>query len=49
MLLKQVSDRWSDVAEMARTTLLDEHNQPQWLSAQYRDVVMSRYGTRSNR
>jgi 2-polyprenyl-6-methoxyphenol hydroxylase-like FAD-dependent oxidoreductase len=24
--------------------LLDEQNQPLWLSAQYRDVVMSRYG-----
>jgi hypothetical protein len=23
---------------------LDEQNQPLWLSAQYRDVVMSRYG-----
>ena len=42
--LKQVSDRWSDVAEWLEQLLLDEHNQPQWLSAQYRDVVMSRYG-----
>lgn len=42
--LKQVSDRWSDVAKWLEQLLLDEHNQPQWLSAQYRDVVMSRYG-----
>ena len=42
--LKQVSDRWSDVAEWLEQLLLDEHNQPQWLSAQYRDVVMSQYG-----
>lgn len=42
--LNQVSDRWSDVAEWLERLLADEQNSPQWLSAQYRDVVMSQYG-----
>ena len=42
--LKQVSDRWPDVAEWFSQLLLDQQNQPQWLSAQYRDVVMSKFG-----
>jgi 2-polyprenyl-6-methoxyphenol hydroxylase-like FAD-dependent oxidoreductase len=29
---------------MVQQLLLDEQNQPQWLSAQYRDVVMSKFG-----
>jgi hypothetical protein len=32
------------VAEWLKQLLLDEQNQPQWLSAQYRDVVMSKFG-----
>ncbi|MFW2125242.1 FAD-dependent oxidoreductase, partial [Acinetobacter ursingii] len=42
--LKQVSDRWPDVAEWFSQLLLDQQNQPQWLSAQYRDLVMSKFG-----
>ncbi|RZF52994.1 FAD-dependent monooxygenase [Acinetobacter halotolerans] len=42
--LQQVSDRWPDVAEWLKQIVYDEQIQPQWLSAQYRDVVMSQYG-----
>ncbi|MCH7335457.1 NAD(P)/FAD-dependent oxidoreductase [Acinetobacter sp. NIPH 2699] len=42
--LNQVSERWPEVAEWLKQILYDEHIQPQWLSAQYRDVVMSQYG-----
>ncbi|WP_087543024.1 FAD-dependent oxidoreductase [Acinetobacter sp. WCHA29] len=42
--LQQISKRWPEVAEWLKQLLLDEQNQPQWLSAQYRDVVMSQYG-----
>ena len=42
--LKQVSDRWPDVAEWLKQLLADQQNQSQWLSAQYRDVVMSQFG-----
>lgn len=42
--LKQVSDRWPDVAEWLKQIVYDEQIQPEWLSAQYRDVVMSQFG-----
>lgn len=42
--LKQVSDRWPDVAEWLTQLLSNQQHQPQWLSAQYRDVVMSKFG-----
>ncbi|MFW1838872.1 FAD-dependent oxidoreductase [Acinetobacter gyllenbergii] len=42
--LKQVSDRWPDVAEWLKQLLSNQQHQPQWLSAQYRDVVMSQFG-----
>ncbi|NIE97683.1 FAD-dependent monooxygenase [Acinetobacter sp. Tr-809] len=42
--LKQVADRWPDVAEWLKQLLSDQQHQPQWLSAQYRDVVMSQFG-----
>lgn len=42
--LQQISKRWPEVAEWLKQLLLDEQNQPQWLSAQYRDVVMSKFG-----
>ncbi|WP_436898916.1 FAD-dependent oxidoreductase [Acinetobacter gyllenbergii] len=42
--LKQVADRWPDVAEWLKQLISNEYNQPQWLSAQYRDVVMSQFG-----
>lgn len=42
--LKQVSLRWPDVADWLEQLLWSEQHQPQWLSAQYRDVVMSQYG-----
>ena len=41
--LQQISKRWPEVAEWLKQLLLDEQNQPLWRSAQYRDVVMSRY------
>lgn len=40
----QVSDRWPDVAEWLKQIVYDEQIQPEWLSAQYRDVVMSQFG-----
>ncbi len=42
--LKQVSNRWPDVADWLEQLLLSEQHQSQWLSAQYHDVVMSQYG-----
>nr|MCM1981178.1 oxidoreductase [Acinetobacter pittii] len=42
--LKQVADRWPDVAEWLKQLLSNQQHQPQWLSAQYRDVVMSQFG-----
>lgn len=42
--LKQVGDRWPEVGEWLKQLLANEQNQPQWLSAQYRDVVMSQFG-----
>lgn len=42
--LQQISKRWPEVAKWLKQLLLDEQNQPQWLSAQYRDVVMSKFG-----
>ncbi|KXZ71768.1 FAD-dependent oxidoreductase [Acinetobacter venetianus] len=42
--LKQVSNRWPDVADWLEQILLSEQHQSQWLSAQYRDVVMFQYG-----
>lgn len=42
--LKQVGGRWPEVAEWLKQLLTNEQNQPQWLSAQYRDVVMSQFG-----
>ncbi|WP_336936316.1 NAD(P)/FAD-dependent oxidoreductase [Acinetobacter beijerinckii] len=42
--LKQVSDRWPDVAEWLKQIVYDEQIQPEWLSAQYRDVVMYQFG-----
>lgn len=42
--LKQVGGRWPEVAEWLKQLLANEQNQPQWLSAQYRDVVMSQFG-----
>ena len=42
--LKQVGDRWPEVGEWLKQLLTNEQNQPQWLSAQYRDVVMSQFG-----
>lgn len=42
--LKQVGDRWPEVGDWLEQLLTNEQNQPQWLSAQYRDVVMSQFG-----
>ena len=42
--LKQVSDRWPDVSEWLKQIVYDEQIQPEWLSAQYRDVVMYQFG-----
>lgn len=42
--LQQVSNRWPEVGEWLKQLLTNEQNQPQWLSAQYRDVVMSQFG-----
>ncbi|ENW79044.1 hypothetical protein F909_03369 [Acinetobacter sp. ANC 3929] len=42
--LTQVANRWPDVAEWLKQLLSNQQNQPQWLSAQYRDVVMSQFG-----
>lgn len=40
--LAKVQSRWSDLATCLDAVFKD--NQPQWLNAQYRDVVMSKYG-----
>lgn len=42
--LRQVEERWPEVAEWLKQLVSKEQNQPQWLSAQYRDVVMSQFG-----
>lgn len=42
--LQQVGNRWPEVAEWLKQLLTNEQSQPQWLSAQYRDVVMSQFG-----
>ncbi|MFI8032680.1 FAD-dependent oxidoreductase [Acinetobacter sp. ABJ_C3_5] len=42
--LQQVGDRWPEVGNWLKQLLTNEQNQPQWLSAQYRDVVMSQFG-----
>ena len=42
--LNQVSERWRNVAEWLEQILYNEQQPPQWLSAQYRDVVMSQFG-----
>lgn len=42
--LQQVGDRWPEVGDWLKQLLTNEQNQPQWLSAQYRDVVMSHFG-----
>ncbi|RSN80708.1 FAD-dependent monooxygenase [Acinetobacter baumannii] len=42
--LQQVGDRWPEVGDWLKQLLTNEQNQPQWLSAQYRDVVMSQFG-----
>ena len=39
---KNIATHWQDVADWLKTTM---PNQQTWLSAQYRDVVMSQYGT----
>ncbi|WP_130803619.1 FAD-dependent oxidoreductase [Acinetobacter ihumii] len=42
-LLQQVSSRWKPVADWLEQTIHQDENLP-WLSAQYRDVVMSKFG-----
>ncbi|QBQ17306.1 FAD-dependent oxidoreductase [Acinetobacter haemolyticus] len=42
--LRQVEELWPEVAEWLKQLVSKEQNQPQWLSAQYRDVVMSQFG-----
>ncbi|MNH53212.1 FAD-dependent oxidoreductase [Acinetobacter calcoaceticus] len=42
--LNQVSERWPDVAEWLKQILYNNQIQPTWLSAQYRDVVMTQFG-----
>ncbi|MFV5261993.1 FAD-dependent oxidoreductase [Acinetobacter courvalinii] len=42
--LQQVGDRWPEVGDWLKQLLTNEQNQHQWLSAQYRDVVMSQFG-----
>ncbi|MGN2485276.1 FAD-dependent oxidoreductase [Acinetobacter calcoaceticus] len=42
--LNQVSERWPDVAEWLKQILCNNQIQPKWLSAQYRDVVMTQFG-----
>lgn len=42
--LHQVHQRWSKAAEWLETVLPEENNQEKWLSANYRDVVMSKFG-----
>ncbi|MCU4369915.1 MULTISPECIES: FAD-dependent oxidoreductase [Acinetobacter] len=42
--LQQVGNRWPEVGDWLKQLLTNEQNQPQWLSAQYRDVVMSQFG-----
>jgi len=42
--LNQVSERWPNVAEWLKQILYNNQIQPKWLSAQYRDVVMTQFG-----
>ncbi|EKU53160.1 FAD binding domain protein [Acinetobacter sp. WC-323] len=42
--LQQVGDRWPEVGDWLKQLLANQQNQPQWLSAQYQDVVMSQFG-----
>ncbi|MDR2059812.1 MAG: FAD-dependent monooxygenase [Acinetobacter sp.] len=42
--LQQVGDRWPEVGDWLKQLVANQQNQPQWLSAQYRDVVMSQFG-----
>lgn len=42
--LKQVSERWPKVAEWLKEILYNSQTQPKWLSANYRDVVMTQFG-----
>ncbi|MCH2018383.1 MULTISPECIES: FAD-dependent oxidoreductase [Acinetobacter] len=42
--LKQVSERWSKVAEWLKEILYNSQTQPKWLSANYRDVVLTQFG-----
>ncbi|MFI7862406.1 FAD-dependent oxidoreductase, partial [Acinetobacter baumannii] len=42
--LKQVSERWPKVAEWLKEILYNCQTQPKWLSANYRDVVMTQFG-----
>jgi 2-polyprenyl-6-methoxyphenol hydroxylase-like FAD-dependent oxidoreductase len=42
--LKQVNTRWSKVAEWMETILPDPEESQKWLSANYRDVVMKKFG-----
>lgn len=42
--LQQVGNRWPEIGDWLKQLLTNEQNQPQWLSAQYRDVVMSQFG-----
>ncbi|EXB45855.1 FAD-dependent oxidoreductase [Acinetobacter sp. 1000160] len=42
--LKQVGNRWPEVGDWLKQLLANQQQPPQWLSAQYRDVVMSQFG-----
>lgn len=42
--LKEVSKRWSAVADWLEQVIVQPEEKQQWLSANYRDVVMSRFG-----
>ena len=42
-LLHQISSRWTPVAHWLEPIMQDQSSSP-WLSAQYRDVVMSKFG-----
>ena len=42
--LKQISKHWKPAADWLEQVIADPEDQQQWLSAQYRDVVMSKFG-----
>lgn len=42
--LKQISKRWSPVADWLEQVIANPEDKQQWLSANYRDVVMSKFG-----